>query len=82
MIDAELMYEEAPVYPDDPQVVYEADIDENGAWVDCEMGYQECTGGNYSAFMVHDTGWMCPTCDRIAWDEWDIDRARYNRAYA
>lgn len=57
----------------DPDYITETDMADwpgNGPWVECEWGYESCTGADYAEDMVRqDSGWMCPACQRQAKNE-------------
>lgn len=68
----------------DPRLIFDVDMLDhpgNAPWVECEWGYEHCTGGDYCTDMVaHDGGWMCPRCAATADAEWDdyVWCARYS----
>lgn len=68
-------------YPDG-NLVYDSDIrpNEPGDCVECEWGYEGCSGADYSAFMMtYEDGYMCYGCYSTAQAEYDeyLDVRRY-----
>lgn len=51
--------------------------EDHGPWVECEYGYDGCTGAGYADEMTwHDNDWMCPECKHTATQEWAEDVRR------